>query len=254
MLARLFGRKNRAEPIHLECGAGSWFQQEVVGESFHQEAIMAAAAALGNRFKVVLIPEPRNKYDPNAVLVAQPDYGPLGHLPRELAALVADSLLKLLESPSPTILTCHAHVAGGVARSLGVWLNCDLSPYGGPEQPTGSPWNAQPALIRTLDDEARRSRYHRFADKCLSAPLSGERIVITGGLVHWDREECQRLLERLGARCTGSVSAKTTLVVVGEAPGAKLARARALDCRVLTEIEFIDTVLEPACVAWEGVK
>jgi DNA ligase (NAD+) len=52
------------------------------------------------------------------------------------------------------------------------------------------------------------------------------------------REEAQAAVERLGGRVSGSVSRKTSYVVVGESAGSKLDKARALGVPTLTEQEF----------------
>lgn len=83
-------------------------------------------------------------------------------------------------------------------------------------------------------------------------PLRNRRIVITGVLVHWEREQCERMLERLGARTTGTVSGRTTLVIVGDGPGAKLEKAREKGVATMTEMEFIEQVLEPAYLLWKA--
>lgn len=66
-------------------------------------------------------------------------------------------------------------------------------------------------------------------------PLSGEVAVVTGTLPTLSREEAETILKRLGAKVTGSVSAKTTLLLAGEKAGSKLARAEALGLPVRDE-------------------
>lgn len=69
-------------------------------------------------------------------------------------------------------------------------------------------------------------------------PLAGKTYVLTGTLASMTRDEAQAHLERLGARVTGSVSKKTTAVVVGADAGSKLARAESLGVPTLDEQAF----------------
>lgn len=66
-------------------------------------------------------------------------------------------------------------------------------------------------------------------------PLAGKTFVITGTLNKFSREEAKEQLERLGAKVAGSVSAKTSYVVVGADPGSKYDKARALGVAILDE-------------------
>jgi DNA ligase (NAD+) len=68
--------------------------------------------------------------------------------------------------------------------------------------------------------------------------LTGSQYVITGTLEEWTRDEAKAALEELGAKVTGSVSQKTTAVVVGESPGSKAQKAAELGVPVLSEDEF----------------
>ena len=70
-------------------------------------------------------------------------------------------------------------------------------------------------------------------------PLAGEVVVLTGALSAMTRGEAGDRLQALGAKVTGSVSKRTTLVVCGESPGSKRDRAEALGIRTLDEAGFL---------------
>ena len=72
-------------------------------------------------------------------------------------------------------------------------------------------------------------------------PLLGKSYVITGELSGLSRDEAAARLQALGAKVTGSVSKKTTGLIVGSDPGAgKLARATALGIAILDQAGFLD--------------
>jgi len=64
-------------------------------------------------------------------------------------------------------------------------------------------------------------------------------VVLTGTLTQMSREDAKAMLENLGARVSGSVSAKTDLVIAGEAAGSKLLKAQALGVEIWDEATFI---------------
>jgi len=83
----------------------------------------------------------------------------------------------------------------------------------------------------------------RIADA--PGPLAGQVYVITGTLATMSREQATAALESRGAKVTGSVSRKTTGVVVGAEPGSKADKARELG---------VPTIEEPAFVALLGER
>jgi DNA ligase (NAD+) len=70
--------------------------------------------------------------------------------------------------------------------------------------------------------------------------LAGATVVVTGTLDGFNREEVEAAIKLRGGKSPGSVSKKTTAVVVGESPGAsKLAKATELGVPVLDEAAFV---------------
>jgi DNA ligase (NAD+) len=71
-------------------------------------------------------------------------------------------------------------------------------------------------------------------------PLTGQTIVITGGLESMARSEAEKAAELAGAKVASSVSKKTDFVVVGENPGSKYDKAVQLGVETIDEQEFLN--------------
>jgi DNA ligase (NAD+) len=84
------------------------------------------------------------------------------------------------------------------------------------------------AQVRILDAEKPRT----------DSEVAGKTVVFTGTLEKMTREEAKASAERLGAKVSGSVSKKTDYVVAGPGAGSKLADAKKLGVKVVTEDEW----------------
>lgn len=77
-----------------------------------------------------------------------------------------------------------------------------------------------------------------------SLPLNEKIIVLTGALETMGRSEAKKRLQALGAKVTGSVSKKTSLVVVGTDAGSKASKAQELGIEMLNEEQLVSLLAE----------
>ena len=77
-----------------------------------------------------------------------------------------------------------------------------------------------------------------------SEEFLGKTFVLTGTLTNITREEASTLIENFGGKVSGSVSSKTSVVIVGENPGSKYNKALSLGITIWQEEEFLDRIKE----------
>lgn len=100
-------------------------------------------------------------------------------------------------------------------------------------------WFAQPQsqhLIQRLRDAGVNFESKRVVS---DARFAGMTFVLTGALSKFTREEATEKIELLGGKASGSVSKKTTYVVVGENAGSKERKAKELGIPILSEDDFL---------------
>jgi DNA ligase (NAD+) len=102
--------------------------------------------------------------------------------------------------------------------------------------------NAQ--LIDRLAEAGVRMEDEPPAGGTVMGALTGQTFVITGTLPSMSREAAAEKIEQLGGKVSGSVSKKTSYIVVGADAGSKLEKARALGVRELDETRFLALIMD----------
>lgn len=103
-------------------------------------------------------------------------------------------------------------------------------------------WFSQPQSQNMI--EKLRAAGVNFESKRVitDARFAGMTFVLTGALTKFTRDEATEKIELLGGKASGSVSKKTTYVVVGENAGSKERKARELGIPILSEDDFLDMI------------
>ena len=105
-----------------------------------------------------------------------------------------------------------------------------------------SGWFAQPQS-RNLIERLREAGVNFESKRAVTdARFAGKTFVLTGALSRFTREEATEKIELFGGKASGSVSKKTSFVVVGENAGSKERKARELGIPILSEEEFLEMI------------
>lgn len=96
-------------------------------------------------------------------------------------------------------------------------------------------------LINTLEDMGVNMKY-LGAEVKSNENFTDKKFVITGTLEFMSREEAKALIEAYGGKCIDSVSKKTDVVIVGDAPGSKYTKAQELGITIWNEEQFKEIV------------
>jgi DNA ligase (NAD+) len=75
-----------------------------------------------------------------------------------------------------------------------------------------------------------------------SNKLAGKTIVVTGTLEKFSRQQIEQAIRQAGGKSASSVSKKTDFVLAGKEAGSKLAKAKQLGVKVITEKQFFEMI------------
>jgi len=97
--------------------------------------------------------------------------------------------------------------------------------------------NHNRGIIEELKELGLNTKY--LGQKVIENELfSGKSFVLTGTLTMYTRDEAKEKIESLGGKTVDSVSKKTSVVIVGDAPGSKYRKAQELGIEIWTEEQF----------------
>ncbi|MEW6287940.1 MAG: helix-hairpin-helix domain-containing protein, partial [Chloroflexota bacterium] len=98
-------------------------------------------------------------------------------------------------------------------------------------------WFSRPANQKVLKKLKAAGVWSRGEEKGKKKEgvFTGLTFVITGTLPAWSREEAKAFIESHGGKVTDSVSKKTSYLVLGENPGSKFEKAKALGVKIIGE-------------------
>lgn len=127
-----------------------------------------------------------------------------------------------IEQATEEELSATEGVGPTIAASLKEWFATD--------------WHRE--IIRKWKAAGVRMEDERSGEDEGPRPLEGLTVVVTGTLENFTRDGAKEALQNRGAKVTGSVSKKTSFVVVGDNPGSKYDKAMHLKVPVLNEAGF----------------
>ena len=134
----------------------------------------------------------------------------------------------------PTVEALMAAEISAIASVFGIGQEIAQSVY---------QWFRVPAnqtLIERLRSAELKLAGEAKRAKAIHPAIAGKTFVLTGTLPSLKRDEAKAMIQRVGGKVTGSVSAKTDYVVAGEEAGSKLTKAEELGVRVLSEAELLE--------------
>ena len=157
---------------------------------------------------------------------------------------VGEGVAKLLAGHFETWVNLKQTLEGAVDRSGPEWESL-LSVDGIGERVAEALVEAleEPRSAATINDlVAHLNIAAHVRPKNEGSPVVGKTVVFTGTLSKMTRAEAKARAEALGAKVSGSVSAKTDILVAGDAAGSKRTKAESLGVEILSEDAWLDLI------------
>ena len=146
------------------------------------------------------------------------------------------------------------HVGEALARSLAMHFGSMDALMNASEEELLKVEDIGPIVAKSISDFFRQEANRRVVERLKEAGVSmtekkeersvaeefaGKTFVFTGALRAMTRDKAQEIVVSFGGKAGSSVSRKTDYVVAGEEAGSKLAKARELGVKVISEDEFL---------------
>ena len=160
---------------------------------------------------------------------------------RDLNRLIYALGIRQVGAKTGKVLASH-FVTLDALSSASVKELTDVSDVGAVTAQNIVDWFAQPqsqSMVEKLRNAGVNFENQRVVT---DARFAGMTFVLTGALTKFTREEATEKIELLGGKASGSVSKKTTYVVVGENAGSKERKARELGIPILSEDDFLTMI------------
>ena len=103
-------------------------------------------------------------------------------------------------------------------------------------------WFRQPQSVEIIEKMRRAGVNFESKRVIEDQRFAGKTFVLTGALSKFTRDEATEKIELFGGKAAGSVSKKTSFVVVGENAGSKERKARELGIPILSEDDFLEMI------------
>ena len=160
---------------------------------------------------------------------------------QDLSRLIFALGIRQVGSKTGKVLSSHFGTLDALMHATQEELT-EVSDVGAVTAKNIADWFAQPQS-RHMIERLREAGVNFESKRTITdARFAGMTFVLTGALSKFTREEATEKIELFGGKAAGSVSKKTTYVVVGENAGSKERKARELGIPILSEDDFLNMI------------